>query len=78
MSLAAIQIIITACQIGSMGMGGNYGFEDTILKHHETMLTRTMKKQRQCQIDLLICMRAKPPSGGDLTTCLIRTKQWSE
>jgi len=77
MTLEILKVIIMACQVGSMGMGGQYGFEDTILAHHKIMLQRSMDMQRSCQKRLIACALKKTGfiktvvRADELSACLV-------
>ena len=59
MTLQILQVIIAACQVGSIGMGGQYSMEGTILEHQKIMLQRSMDMQRSCQKRLVACVKGK-------------------
>ena len=76
MTLEILKVIIMACQVGSMGMGGNYDIRSALLEDHQTMLQRSMDMQRSCQKRLITCAMKKTGfirtviQPDDLAECL--------
>ena len=79
MNLAIVKVIIMACQVGSIGMGGDYTSESVILAHHQIMLQRSMDIQRNCQKKVMECVVKRQgdkwmAKEEDVAICLMNYK----